>query len=166
MPLEIELSKQGNGSYALDIEKLRALLMPVKAEMEESAAGVLDKIPAWKAWNVPVGDALKGMVTAGVGDAVGVLALKFIPSNIIGGQYAVPMLKILTILGLNWKPVKHFIGSGAVEVGSIILAYEAIASLFNVRQKTFSLLSGVLGKLPGTTTASTTSTPAGIIQTI
>ena len=158
MESRITLTKQEDGSYAL--------VQNETAEMEAMATGIVNKIPKLSYMNVPIGDALKGMVAAGVGDAAGVMAIRFLPSQLTGGQYSVPILKVLTILALNWKPVKKFVGPGSVEVASIILAYEAIASVFNVRMKTFNLLSGVLGKLPGSTTTTGTSTVVAGIQTI
>ena len=62
--------KQADGNFKVDLKET--------AELETSGMAILDKIPKLEFAGVPVGDAAKAMVAAGVSDAVGVLALRFL----------------------------------------------------------------------------------------
>lgn len=156
----ITLTKQPDGSFAFEIppaeEKKEAVL-----HNSITSAGILDKIPAYQIMGIPIGAAAKAMLVAGVGDAAGLLAIKFLPASILSGSYSVALLKALTIAGLNWHPIKKFIGNDAVELGSIILAYEGISSIFNARLKIYQLLAKVTNKVGGSTTVAAT-TQSGI----
>jgi len=133
------------------------------------SGGWIDKIPSFKLMGVPVGDAAKGMVVAGLGDGLGVAAIKFLPASLTNNRFSIPVLKALTIMVLNWQPVKGFLGRDAVEKGSIILAYEGLMGLWNGRAQVAGILGKVTNKIGGTSTtaaatSTTTSTSSGTIE--
>lgn len=153
--------KQADGNFKVDLKET--------AELETSGMAILDKIPKLEFAGVPVGDAAKAMVAAGVSDAVGVLALRFLPSSLTSNRYSNVALKVGTILLLNYKPVKNFMGATAVNGATLILTYEAVAGLFNLRTATYNMLSKITGKIGGTATATATATGSSsgdVIQTI
>lgn len=129
----------------------KPLTLPPKTEVANMEAfgmhGVLDKIPDWHPMGIPVGAAAQGAIIAGVGDALSGLIARFVP--ITSGQYGYAIVKALEIIGLNWKPVKGFLGSKSVDNGSVIIAYEGLLSLYNIRAKVYGTLAGVVGKIPG-----------------
>jgi hypothetical protein len=152
----ITLTKQPDGSFAFELPEDKAAA-EVELHKGMASAGILDKIPDWEIAGVPVGEAARSMVVAGVADAVGLLAVKFLPANLWTNTYAIALKNVLEIMLLNWHPVKDFIGHESVKGGSIILAYEGISSIFNARLKVYNALAGVVGKVGGTATTTTTN---------
>lgn len=144
--LQMVKGKDGVFTFVMVEEKVET---KPEAHMEAGMSGLLDKIPDFHPGGIPVGRAARGMIVAGLGDAAGSMLIRYIPSNLIQGQYSNALLKAATIWLANRKAVKDFLGHDAVETGSIILAYEGIASIVNLRLKTYSLAAGLVGKLPG-----------------
>lgn len=122
---------------------------------------IADKIPSFKVFGLHVGDAAKGAVAAAVGDTIGTMAIRFLPAGILGSQYSGALIKGAMAAALQERHVKGFIGSDAAAVGSLILTYEALISIFNLRGKTYSLLAGLTGKMPGLTATTTAAGGAG-----
>ncbi len=144
----IVLTKKEDGTYSFDMPEPKPA---PELEMQKpgwAAAGIIDKIPDYQLAGVPLGKAAKAMLVAAVGDALGVLAIKVMPAS-FQSSYSIAIMKALTIMALNWHPVKNFIGGDAVESGSIILAYEGIQSIFNIRAKVYTMLAKVTNSVSG-----------------
>jgi len=120
-------------------------------------AGILDKIPNWKIIGLPVGEVVKGGIAAAVGDTAGTLLIRFLPGGLSASPYAPAILKLGAAALLQWKPVKGVLGSDAAAVGTLLLTYEGVMSLFNLRAKAYGMLTGLTA---GFTGGGTTQTPA------
>lgn len=99
--------------------------------------GILNKLPDIKVMGLPVGDALKGAVVAGVGDAISGLR------DVVDKDHKIPGWAIPAgvALALNLKPVKGFLGERAVQMGQFLLIYEALQGAVDVRGKVRDMLS-------------------------
>ncbi len=119
---------------------------------------IIDKIPRFDPLNIPVGDAIRGHVSTAVADTVGALVIRFAPGTLTSQPYSIAILKLALAAGFQVKQVKAIVGSQSADVASLILTYEGLGSIYNVRAKLNSLLSGLAGRAaPSTSTAGAAS---------
>ncbi len=112
---------------------------------------IVDKIPAFHPIGIPLGNAARGHVATAVADTVGALAIRFAPSSLTSQPYSMAALKLGLAALCQVKQVKGFLGNESANVASLILTYEGLGSIYNIRGKLNSILSGLAGKaLPST----------------
>ncbi len=134
------------------------------------AMNLVDKIPKLEILKVPFGDAAKGHVGTAIGDTLGAVAIRYLPSTISSQQYFPVALKIALAAGFQWKPIKGFVGNDTANITTLLLTYEALASIYNIRARLDSWLAKLAGKaLPGTSTSAggvNAGVDAGLTQDI
>ncbi len=106
------------------------------------ALAIVDKIPRMEVMGLQFGDAAKGLIVAGAGDALGLLVTRFVP-----GALPPVAVKLGIAAAIQWKPVKDLIGKDAAMVGSLFLVADAIRSLYDIRGKTTTTLAGFIGSV-------------------
>lgn len=108
--------------------------------------GIVDKIPRFDPLKIPIGDAARGHVSTAIADTVGSLAIRFAPGALTNTPYSAAILKLGLAALFQVKQVKNFIGPQSSDVASLILTYEGLGSIYNIRAKLNSVLSGIAGK--------------------
>ncbi len=103
------------------------------------ALAIVDKIPRMEVAGLQFGDAAKGLVVAGVGDALGLLVSRYVP----GGLPPVAV-KLGIAAAIQFKFVKDLLGKDAANIGSLFLVADAIRSLYDVRGKITTTLVSLI----------------------
>jgi hypothetical protein len=132
-------------------------------------SGIVDNIPNAKVFNLPLGDAAKGLIVAGVGDTLGLLVTRYMPASTSAATQRMTRAGVigLSAFALQMKPVRNFIGKDAADAGTLLLTADAIATVFDLRGKVRNLISKYLPKAPTTapTTAPATTTASAGMST-
>jgi hypothetical protein len=146
----IELSKNAEtGVWELNIEALRKALVPVETANLEAGAGILGGIAQTKVFGIPIGAAAGGLLTAGAWDAL---------STFISGKFTQIPNWAIPAAG-SWVTGKYFarfMGEGAANAASLLLAADAIQLFFNLR----GMIGGLVGKGTAALTANKTAANA------
>lgn len=114
-------------------------------------SGVLDSIPSMKVFGLNVGDAVKGMAVAGIGDVAVRILVSKLPANIGGGVNTNSAIaKGVVAALLQSGQAKKFLGANAANWGSFLLTVDALNDLVQVRASVSRLVSKFTsGFLPG-----------------
>jgi len=110
--------------------------------------GVLSNIARTEVFGVPIGAAATGALVAGVWDGISGLASGFIP-NI--PDWAVK--GVGAVVTIRWMP--NLVGREAANVAGLLLTYDAIQSMFPIRDWVKNIFSGFK-----TSTSSAVASPA------
>lgn len=124
--------------------------------------GLVDKIPDFRVFNVPLGAAAKGLVVWGVGDVIAMSGARFIPVSVPAGA-----VKIGVAALLQERHVKDLIGPTSANLGSLLLAVDGLSSFVNIRGKVRNTLAMLVGKaLPAGNTGVVGPTKAPVTDSI
>jgi hypothetical protein len=128
-------------------------VMPAKAETPPStegngtgliegaaAAGILDKLPSIEIMGLPLADAAKGGLAAGVADALSGVVEAFVSLP----PWAGPAVGAYLV---NSKMVKGFLGSRAANTAALLLTFDAVQGFFNFRATTRNIVGGIVGPI-------------------
>ncbi len=129
--------------------------------MQVMQMSLVDKIPDFKVFGVPLGAAAKGLVVWGIGDVIALAAARYLPAKIPAGGVKLGIAALL-----QESHVKGFIGPTSANIGSLLLAVDGISTFFDLRGKVRNTLGGIVNKwMPAAApTAVTTTTPASSIS--
>jgi hypothetical protein len=148
--MKLQLIKQEDGSYAGEVIEDK---VDSKTANLEASAGILGGIAQTKVFGIPIGEAAGGLLTASAWDAL---------SGFVSGKIPAVPAWVIPAAGsfVTGKYFGRFMGSGAANAGSLILAADAIQQFFNVR----GLISGMVGKKVANLSAGTTTGAPGTIE--
>lgn len=144
--MKFQLIKQEDGSYAGEVIEEKK---PADTAHLEAGAGILGGISKTEVFGIPIGAAAGGLLTASAWDAL---------AGFISGRIPAMPAWVIPAAG-SWVTARYFgrfMGSGAANAGSLILAADAIQQFFNVR----GLISGLVSKVGGGTAALTANRTA------
>jgi hypothetical protein len=125
------------------------------AEEAREITGALDRLAEIEVFGIPLGDALVGGGVAALGDVVGGLVKGAWPD---APDWAVPMIGAYAV-GIG--PIRRTLGTRATQTAQLLLAWDAVQGIFDIRSKVAGLFGGLVGKASG---GSLTTVTAGASQ--
>lgn len=133
---KLQLILQADGkTYTEEVIDDKAEDKPGETAKLEAGAGILGGIAQAKVFGIPVGEAAGGLLTASAWDAI---------AGFVSGRIPAMPAWVIPAAGsfVTGKYFGRFMGPGAANAGSLILAADAIQQFFNIR----GLISGLVGK--------------------
>lgn len=145
----VDLTKQPDGSYALDLSK------PV-SQAELHMSGILSGLADYKVMNIPAGNVAAGLIVAGANDALVGLFQGLVGTAGLSGKIAQVAPSLASLYVLNTDKVRGWVGDEAVQAGTLVVLADLFTDyVFNVRAKVAGIFGGLTGKLTGNTATAT-----------
>lgn len=119
--------------------------------------GMLSGLAHTEIFGIPIGAAATGALVAGAWDGVAGLVGGMIPQ---ATQFPWLVPAIGSVVTARFLP--RFVGAGAANVGALLLAYDAMQQMVNIR----GMVSGLFSRFRTTTSSAAAATPQGTPDTV